>query len=118
MLDTSSSSEVSDVETQEVHLSTKELITERKFNRSTTQDLAPTDSTAKLGAGNATAKARPHESRNELPLTHPTYPSQSTGNRFERRAVLILVGCFCAIFTSFGWINCIGIFMTIIKRIS
>ena len=45
-----------------------------------------------------------------LPLTHPMHPSQFSGDRWDRRALLTLLGSFCAMFTSFGWINCIGVF--------
>ncbi|KAL1896075.1 hypothetical protein Sste5346_004814 [Sporothrix stenoceras] len=38
------------------------------------------------------------------------HPSQFSGDRYDRRAMVTLLGCFCAMFCSFGWINCIGVF--------
>ncbi|CAK7228495.1 hypothetical protein SBRCBS47491_006922 [Sporothrix bragantina] len=38
------------------------------------------------------------------------HPSQFLGDKYDRRAMLTLLGSFCAMFCSFGWINCIGVF--------
>lgn len=51
-----------------------------------------------------------HGGRPNLPPNHPMHPSQFSGDKWSRPALLTLLGSFCVMFCSFGWINCIGIF--------
>lgn len=44
--------------------------------------------------------------RGGLPPSHPMHPSQFSGDKFERTALWTLLGSFCVMFCSFGWINC------------
>ncbi|CAK7227528.1 hypothetical protein SBRCBS47491_006600 [Sporothrix bragantina] len=48
--------------------------------------------------------------RGGLPPSHPMHPSQFVGDKYDRRALATLLGSFCVMFSSFGWINCIGVF--------
>lgn len=103
-----------DVEKQE----DVEIVVDEKTNAAAIVELAP--ATAALEAksaegGKPTSGGPPgghggghggHGGGRGLPPNHPMHPSQFSGDRFERTPLLTLVGCFCVMFCSFGWINC------------
>ncbi|KAH8723922.1 major facilitator superfamily domain-containing protein [Phaeosphaeriaceae sp. PMI808] len=55
-----------------------------------------------------TSQKKSETNEPELPPTSPWHPSQYPDG--GRDAYLCLLGAFCCLFCSFGWINCLGIF--------
>jgi MFS family permease len=104
------SSSTMDVEKQDPRLGTVEVEAVYPKNARILSDVAPGSGAELEGGVEKTTKPLPHGAARGLPPNHPMHPSQFSGDRFERKALLTLLGSFCVMFTSFGWINCIGVF--------
>ena len=55
----------------------------------------------------------PHISSETIPFTSTSYPKPLDGGL---EAWLVVFGCWCAFFTSFGWITCVGVFQSYYQR--
>ncbi|KAK9447082.1 major facilitator superfamily domain-containing protein [Limtongia smithiae] len=108
----SSSASMLDIEKQAPPLSLTELDNlDGRPKSLVSPDTAPgTRGDAEGRVEDAGPKSGPAGGGRGLPPHHPMHPSQFSGDKFAVPALLTLLGSFCVMFTSFGWINCIGVF--------
>lgn len=95
-----------DGEKQNVQHTAFEIATVPIMSSSIADEEAPRNKSQKETSGFSGKPGPGGKPGGGLPPNHPMHPSQFSGDRWDRQALLTLLGCFCVMFCSFGWINC------------